>query len=403
VVPLDARDRPLRPAILYSDRRAQAEADEINAVRDSIDVRTDNRFNASFALPRILWMVRHEPQIWEKTARIAHAADTIVGKLTGECGVSDQSNALKTGFDLVAWRWPDFIETRLGIDARRLPRIVMSGEAIGRITQGCADETGLSERTSVAAGMTDSSADQVASGARDPGDWNTVLGTTLVLKGLTRQLVRDPEGRVYCHRHPMGTWMPSGASNVGARILDERFGGADREALGEAALGLFPTDLTLYPLPGRGERFPINRPDMVGFLEGAARSQEELYAAHLEAIGFVERLAYDVMRDLGAEITGRVWTTGGGARSAAWRQIRADILDREIACAAHPSAAAGSAIVAASRSYFPDIAAAGEAMVRLDSVVTPRAESVDRAGAAYARFLAALRARGFPGAPAGRS
>ena len=190
--------------------------------------------------PRFCGWLATSPRRGRARGSVAHAADYIVGKLTGVYDVSDQSNVLKTGFDLIDFAWPPFIESELGIDTRRLPRVVRTGEAIARVSKECAAETGLDERMSIVAGMTDGCADQIASGARAIGDWNTVLGSTLIFKGMTRDLLVDVQGRVYCHRHPMGYWMPGGASNVGARALDVRFPKVDRLACDREAIAFRP-------------------------------------------------------------------------------------------------------------------------------------------------------------------
>jgi sugar (pentulose or hexulose) kinase len=394
IVPLDGENRPLRSALMYNDRRAALETDVVNAASEDYCRKLGYRYNSSFALPKILWLARHDPEMWARTRHVAHAADYIVGKLTGVFDVSDQSNVLKTGFDLIDFAWPQFIEKELGIDTRQLPRVIRTGEAIARISKECSEETGLAGM-SIVAGMTDGCADQIASGARAIGDWNTVLGTTLIFKGMTRNLLVDPQGRVYCHLHPMGHWMPGGASNAGARALDERFPNVDRREFDRLALALSPTALTVYPLLQKGERFPINQPDAVGFVEGEPTSDAESYAAHLEGIAFVERLGYQVLHSLGAQIGTRVYTTGGGAQSVEWMQIRADVLNVELARSAHPYAAMGSAIVAASRALFDNIEEASAQMAQLDCLVAPRQDLVPRYREAYRRFLASCRRRGW--------
>jgi D-ribulokinase len=395
VMLLDGENRPLRPALMYNDRRASAETYTVNAASEELCGKLGYRYNSSFALPKLLWLKRNEPVTWAQTRHIAHAADYIVGKMTGVFGVSDQSNVLKTGFDLIDFAWPRFIEDELGIDTRRLPRVLRTGETIARVSKGCAEETGLDESMSIVAGMTDGCADQIASGAREIGDWNTVLGTTLIFKGMTRNLIVDPLGRVYCHRHPMGYWMPGGASNVGARALDERFRNVDRQAFDRSALTLSPTALTVYPLLQQGERFPFNQPGAIGFVEGEPASEAELYAAHLEGVAFVERLSYQVLKSLGAQVGTRIYTTGGGAQSDEWMQIRADVLNAELARTAHANAAMGSAIIAASRTLFDTIVDAGAQMTQVDYLVAPRVQIMGRYEEAYLRFLEACRMRGF--------
>ncbi|KPC84256.1 carbohydrate kinase, partial [Streptomyces sp. NRRL WC-3753] len=108
------------------------------------------------------------------------------------------------------------------------------GTVLGTVCAAAAEATGLPEGTAIAAGMTDGCAAQIGAGALTPGAWNSVLGTTLVLKGVSPHLIRDPHGVVYCHRGPDGTWLPGGASSSGAGVLARHFtpeNGDDLDAL----------------------------------------------------------------------------------------------------------------------------------------------------------------------------
>jgi sugar (pentulose or hexulose) kinase len=395
VVLLDDDNLPLRPAIRHDDGRALVEAEEVNNESATLRKKLGYRFDSSFALPKILWLARHEPEILKKTRCIANAADYIVGKLTGLFCVTDQNNALKTGFDLLDFSWPSFIESKLGIDTCRLPWVIRSGETIYHVSEECAEETGLAETTRIVAGMTAASANQIASGARHVGDWNTLLGTTLVFKGITKQLLIDPWGRVYSLLHPLGYWMPSTSSNVGLRVLDERFPNMNKSGFNRTAISLAPTSLLVYPLKGKGEHFPFDRPDAESFIEGEAQSEQELYAAHLEGTAYVERLIYGVLRSLGAEIRERIYTTGNGAENLEWMQIRADVLGMECARATYASAAMGSAIIAASRTLFESLEEASTQMTRLACVISPRPNMVLRYDDSYPTFLDACRRHGF--------
>lgn len=395
VVLADSCGRALRPAVMYNDNRANAEdVEAANAAAGDFLDKVGFRFNASFALPRLIWLRTHEPKAWHRTRKILHAADYIVARLTGEVGVTDPCCALKTGFDIVDWRWPTFLTEKLGFSEALFPRVVESGQPLGDVNAEAAEETGLTEGTIVVGGMTDGCADQIASGARSVGDWNTVIGSTLVLKGLTRYKLRDPLGRVYSHRHPMGLWMPGGASNTGCRVLDRCFPDAVRAGLDRLALTLSPTGAACYPLDCCGERFPLNLPEMTGFTEGPTMTTETLYAAHLEGIACIERLAYDTITELGAKVGHRIYTTGGGSHSEYWMQIRADILGKELARAVRPGAAMGSAIIAASRTLFPNVEQAAHVMTRIDILVEPRRTHRDAYAHLYDGFQTALRKRG---------
>jgi D-ribulokinase len=395
VVLLDQDNRPLRPALMHDDQRAQTEADQVNGELAKMSEPRGFRFEATFALPKIVWVAQHEPDVWQQTRRVVHAADFIVGKLTGVFDTSDQSSVLKTGFDLLNSEWPASIETDLGIDLQRLPRVIRSGETIARVSKACAEETGLSPTTGVVAGMVRGAADQIASGARRVGDWNTALGDTLTFRGLTKRPLFDPFGRVYSDLHPLGYWISSSSTNAGERALVERFTNADRNVLNRAALSLSPTFLVVYGLSESGARFPFDRADARGFIEGSASSEPELYAAYLEGIAYVERMAYGVLESLGAEIRERIYTSGNGFNSVEWMQIRADVMGLEVAYAAHPYPAMGSAIVAASRTLFDNIADATATMVQIDQVISPRPAKVPSYNEAFQRFIAACRQRGY--------
>jgi sugar (pentulose or hexulose) kinase len=215
---LDANGAPLRPAILYADNRSEAEADRIAAHADELQSRLGYRFHSSWGLPKLLWLAHHEPELFAQARYLAHAGDALNGWLCGDYAVTDMTQALKTGYDLLEDRWPSFID-ELGLPIAKLPRVVPAGAPIGRVTASASEATGLPVGTLVVAGITDSCAAQIAAGATRPGQWFSVLGTTLVFRGVSRELVRDPLGRLYCHRHPSGYWLPGAASNVGGEAL----------------------------------------------------------------------------------------------------------------------------------------------------------------------------------------
>ena len=138
-----------------------------------------------------------------------------------------------------------------------LPEVVRSGSRLGEVCAEAAAETGIPAGTPVIAGMTDGCAAQLAAGALREGDWNSVLGTTLVLKGYSSAIVRDPAGVLYCHRAPDGGWLPGGASSTGAGVLSARFAGRDLDELGRRAQAFEDTAVLAYPLVSRGRALPV--------------------------------------------------------------------------------------------------------------------------------------------------
>jgi sugar (pentulose or hexulose) kinase len=414
---LDEDGESLLPALMYNDARAGDEALEVQAAGAGLAARLGYRFNPSFALSKLLWLARHRPEVVDRARYIAHAADFLVGRLSGIYGITDYSNALKTGYDLspregggFADRWPDFIADQLKLPVDKLPRVVAPGEVVGAVTAQAAEVTGLCPDTLVVAGMTDGCAAQIAAGAVAPGDWNSTLGTTLVIKGVTEQLLRDPDGRIYSHRHPDGYWLPGGASNVGGEILATRFPEADLVTLDSRAADLSPTALVAYPLARRGERFPFVDSEAEGFVlpfppvpgqrSGSAVTspeidQETLYTAYLEGVAYVERLAYETLESLGATVGDVIHAAGGGARSDVWLQIRADVLNRQLLRPVETGAAMGAAILAASRTHYAGVVPAARAMVHIERSVHPRPVLVERYEERYHRFRAACAERGY--------
>lgn len=396
IIPLDESGLPLRPAIMYNDTRAAStEADECNIAGRSLTDKLGYRFAESFALPKILWLIHHEPDVFERASCFVHAADYIVGRLTGEFGVSDTSNALKTGYDLVDRCWPGFIEDKLGIPVDKLPSVVVPGTVIGAVSKECAGETGLASGTPVAAGVTDGTAGFFASGAVKVGDWNSTIGTTLVMRGVSSDLIKDSLGRIYCHSHPMGYWLPGGASNVGAECIAKLFAGRDLDDLNAYVPQYVPTPLIVYPLVRRGERFPFVNSSAEGFMIGEPRDSRELYAAYLEGVGFVERWCLEMVGSLGAEVGDTVFTTGGGARSGAWMQVRADVLGRKVVRPMTTECAMGAAAVAASAVLFSDIEESVRSMIKPGDSVEPDPSKVGVYDDRYAAFRDACAARGY--------
>jgi xylulokinase len=394
IVPVDGRGRPLRQAIMWDDRRATAEAEVVAAAGAELTSRLGYRFRPTFGLPKILWLRGHEPDVWSQSRWFLHAADWITGRLTGRWGISDWMNALKTGYDLLDERWPAFIE-RLGVSTERLPSVVAPGTPIGRLARDVAVDCGLPETLVVVAGLTDSNAAQFAAGAYRPGHWATTMGTGLAVKGVTTDLVIDPSGALYCHRHPSGWWLPGGASNVGGGAIDRRFGRASLPALDGRLNDKGASSVLVYPLCDRGDWFPFWADDATGFVVGTPRDETDLYRGYLEGVAMVERMAFDTIGQLGAQVAGPVMVTGGGTSSPRWLQIRADMLGREIAIPQVPEAALGAAIVAAGASVHDGLLAACAAMTRIVRTVEPQASRSEQYEGRYRQFLAELAARGY--------
>jgi sugar (pentulose or hexulose) kinase len=341
----------------------------------------------------MVWFVTEFPEKAQAISKWVHAADFITGMLSGCWGITDVTNVLKSGYDLNEKTWPPFLYEELPLKKEWLPTVVASGTPIGQLLPALAAELGLSSAVKVVAGMTDGCASQIASGAVNLGEWNTTIGTTLVVKGVTRQQLIDPEDRLYSHLHPEGYWMPGGASNTGADWITKEFKD-DLARLNEAAKALIPTNFMAYPLRQEGERFPFVSPQARGF-EPEGLSTEERFAANMEGVAYIERYAYEMIEELSGEKVKAVYTAGGGSNSDVWLQIRSNVLNLPIVKMKHVTGAVGAAILAASKTHFTSVIDAAHAMTQVEKEVYPQKNFVAIYKRNYRQFKEQLQEKGY--------
>ncbi|MGW1746460.1 FGGY-family carbohydrate kinase [Streptomyces sp. NPDC002092] len=376
----DAAGRPVSPALMYDDGRAWAEAERLRGAGLMVQ--------NTWGLPKALWLLRtHGP------GRITHQPDLVAARLVGRPVPTDSSHALKTAYDVEGDAWPDLP------GAPELPEVVRPGTPLGEVCPAAAEATGIPAGTPVIAGMTDGCAAQIASGALRPGSWNSVLGTTLVLKGASSTPVRDATGVVYNHRAPDRSWLPGGASGVGAGVLAAAFAGADPAAMDARAAAHEPSGAVAYPLVSPGERFPFLAPQASALVLGEPEGEADLWAALLQGVAFTERLCLDYLHHLGAPMDGPLTFTGGGARSPYWNQLRADILGRPARVPAQTEPALGMAALAAHGTGAGSLLDLTDRMVRIRTVLEPDPDRTSLFAEPYTRLVDELTARGWLPAP----
>lgn len=390
IIPLGKNGQPLHPAIMYSDGRSKEEAVVCSEVASGKMKHGYTAFTASSGLPKMLWYLRQFPDRINELERFIHAADFITGCLCGRFDTTDFTNAMKSGYDLHQQRWPDYIFQEIGLRSEWLPRVRPSGEPLAALLPGLARKWGLSDMLRVTTGMTDGCASQVAAGAVSPGQWNTTIGTTLVIKGVTRNEIVDPSGAIYNHRHPSGYWMPGGASNTGADWVSQMFADQDLASLDRAASGNLPSRSLAWPLMQKGERFPFVSAEAHGFWPGDVGTVE-LFTSCMEGVAFIERYAYDRIVALSGESIDSVYSAGGASNSDTWLRIRASVLNRPIMKMKNVSGAAGAAILAASTNYYSSLEEASGAMVCPEKRYEPEAGLVNAYEEKYQRFLSELK------------
>ena len=323
---------PLCPARRYDDPGSARHAARIKALAPAESA----AHGATSPTARLSDLQAAHPD----AAMALHQADWVVGMLTGRFGVSDDNNALKSGWDPVGRAWPDWLDA-FGIERRLLPKVLEPGTEVAPVKA----ELGFAANAVVVAGTTDGCASFLATGADQPGDGVTALGTTLTLKLLSDRPVFDPAAGVYSHRL-LGMWLAGGASNTGGAAL-LRFFTADQMGLLEASLRPGqPTGLDFWPLPDKGERFPVADPERASRHEPRPDDDAQFFQALLEGIADVERRAYRRLAELGAPALRSVRSVGGGASNQAWSAIRARTLGVPMPVPASEQAAYGTALLA---------------------------------------------------------
>ena len=283
VVPVDAQGVPLAPASLYND---PANPDAVAEVARIADADSAARGGTS-PLAKLLGL-RARPGI----ARLLHEADWLTGTMCGRFGVTDENNALKTGYDPRARAWPDWVRA---VGGDLLPEVVPAGAVLGPLT----DRTlGLPPQTLVVAGTTDGCAAFLATGADEVGDAVTSLGSTLVIKLLSDVAVFAPQHGIYSHLL-RGRWLAGGASNTGGAALLQHFDLAAIERLSAAIDPAAESGLDYYPLPAPGERFPVADPAQTS--RHAPRPRDDAHFLHglLQGVARVEALGYRRLAQLG--------------------------------------------------------------------------------------------------------
>lgn len=332
----DAQGQPLSEGWMYNEASCAAEAARVAAQAPADSAAR----GVASPLARLLHLQDVHPQ----AAHALHQADWITGHFSGRWDVADENNVLKLGYDVLNRCWPAWL-TGLGIRREWLPQVQPPGTPVATITPASAARFGLRDDVVVAAGTTDGVAAFLATGAQEIGDAVTSLGSTLVIKLLSDRPVFAPEFGIYSHR--LGErWLPGGASNSGGAALLRFFSAEQMAEMSPHLLPEQPTGLDYYPLPGPGERFPVNDATLQARVSPRPAEDRVFFQGLLEGVAAVEQQAFARLAAWGAPPPKRVFSVGGGARNRAWSRIRERVLGVPVQTPAQDEAAVGAARLA---------------------------------------------------------
>jgi sugar (pentulose or hexulose) kinase len=300
------------------------------------------------------------------TYLLAHTPEFIIAHLTGQplsAVATDWSHAMKTGVDLHIKSWSAGALVAAQKSSITLPSIVAPGALLGRTKSG---------DIPIYAGMTDGCTAQISVGATSIGSAVSTLGTTLVLKVVGTKEIAGPG--FYSHLLPKERWLGGAASNLGG-ISFEKYQ-SEVKSWDQKAAAHGPASFATYPLIGIGERFPVANKEMKCVATGTAQNEIDEYRAILEGIAFAERYAFEILENAGAEITGAIYSAGGGSRSAIWSEIRATVMNRPVATVKDSGSDLGAAKIAAA-SHRVESSGGGDLAKELDKFNSSTVEVIE--------------------------
>jgi xylulokinase len=407
---LDEGDDVVRPALIWCDQRTDEQCRAITEKigRERLIELTCNPALTGFTLPKLLWVRDHEPDLWQCVRTVLLPKDYVRFKLTGEraTDVADASGTLL--LDVTNRRWSPSMLAATELDERLLPAVFESPEITGRVSPAGAQETGLKEGTPVVAGAGDQAAGAVGMGIVRPGAVSATIGTSGVVFAATAEPALDTRGRVhtFCHAiperwHVMGVTQAAGLSlrwfrdNFGAGTDDGR--DAYERLSEEAEKVATGADFLLWTPYLMGERTPHLDPHVRASLIGltASHTRAHVIRAILEGVAFSLRDTFEIFAEMKVPVE-NIRLGGGGARSALWRQIQADVYNYAVEIVeAEEGAAYGAALLAGvGIQVWPTVDAACDEVVRVKNRLAPDPDSVQVLNRQYKAFRALYPALG---------
>lgn len=389
---LDETSQVIRPCILWCDQRTAAECDWITEKigHERIIELISNPVLTGFTAGKIIWLRNNEPEAYSHVKKVLLPKDYIRLMLTGEYA-TDVSDASGTAlFNVRERAWSDEMLDTLDIPREWMPRAYESPEITGRITAEAAAVSGLEPGTPVVAGGGDNAASAVGNGIVEPGLVFSSIGTSGVVFAYADEPAVDPKLRVhtFCHAvpgkwHVMGVVLSAGGS---LRWYKDAFCEAENavaghtnrdtyDILAEEAAGVPPGCEGLIFLPYlTGERTPYADPYARGVFFGITLRHSKPYFARavMEGVSYAMRDSFEIMKEMGVPLA-QVRATGGGAKSALWRQIEADITGKEhVTVNTGEGPAFGAALLAGvGTGVYPSVTQACKSAISVENSTEP--------------------------------
>lgn len=403
VVALDERGRALRPALMWMDVRASAEADAVLATGDDalrINGAGQGPVSAEWMIPKALWLKRNEPTTFDRATTICEYQDFLVLRLTGERVASLDNAGLRWHYSSRNGGWATGILKSLGLEAlldKWPSRVLAPGEVVGTLSAAAAAELGLPKTVKVVQGGADALIGMIGLGVAQPGQLALITGSSHLQFGVTSAPLHAPGvwGAYPDIVYP-GRWIVEGGQTSTGSIINwlRRFlgGTLDFDAMNAKAAALPPgAEGVIVQDHFQGNRTPYTDPLSRGAIVGLTLAHEphHIFRAIMEGIGFGTRAILDAFK-AGGYTSNEITVGGGATASDLWMQIHADTAGLPVRIPHSPDApSVGSAVLAAhGAGRFATIDEGIAAMVRPGRLVEPIAANVTAYEEIYARYKA---------------
>ncbi|NRP14765.1 MULTISPECIES: xylulokinase [unclassified Marinobacterium] len=388
---LDAEGEVLRPSILWNDTRSYKEAAELDAMPEFRAI-SGNIVFPGFTAPKLVWVAKNEPEIFNKVAKVLLPKDYIAYWLSGEY-ISEMSDAAGTSWlDVKNRCWSEELLSLSGMTLDQMPRLVEGSEAAGRLRTELASRWGLSNDVIIGGGAGDNAASAIGMGVIDEGQAFLSLGTSGVLFAATNGFKPLPESAVhaFCHAIP-NTWHQMGVILSATDALNwyARLTGKSAIEL-DAALEAEPkgpASVTFLPYLS-GERTPHNDAQVRGMFIGLDHSSDQklLTQAVMEGVAFAIRDNLEALIAAGSCVN-EIIAVGGGSGSTFWLQTLANILNRTLLLPSDGDF--GAAYGAARLAMLAHRKASPESLLtqpKIEARIEPDATLLNQYEAAYQRY-----------------
>jgi xylulokinase len=408
IFPMAADGSPTRPSVSWMDNRSAPEAQafvERVGLPALQSASGQGDIGPLWPATKFLWMARSEPDVFRRTAKFLLPDDYLLFRLSGEMVAEETMWGSSLVMDIRRKVWSEPLMEAAGVTPEKLPPLTPTCTVIGRVSQACAEATGLSTETKVVSGAMDQMCAAVGAGNIVPGIITESAGSVVALLTTTREPIIDFATKVPCHIHAVPgmycllAWSPTGGLVL--KWFKDRFGEEEKQRAAQTGTDVYDVlceeashvqagsdGLTMLPyLEGSG--FPEFVPSARGVLFGLSlrHGKPHIIRSILEAIAYLIKADVDVLQSLGAGAD-EVRVIGGGAKSALWNQIKADVLGLPIAVPANREAAVlGAAIIAAvGAGLHRDFPTAVEAMTRMGDRIQPDAANHTVYAEGYRRY-----------------